>query len=240
MSCLINKFQHYIQLDERDRSLLNSMEEESEHYKKRAVICDQDESVEHVYVIKSGWCASFSQLMDGSRLILNIHFPGDIIGATTLPFETSVCGLKAITDVELCPFPKEGIKKVFEQSPKLAALFFAMGMQENVVFIDRLKAVGRMEGKHRLILLFLQIWARLKVTNKDMAHDFSMPLSQEMLGDALGLTSVYVNKLLKQLQEEKFITMSNKRITLHHIETLIDQTEFNDRYYKLDTRWYPN
>ena len=240
MSCLVSKFKYYLDLTDDEQEMLSVLERDTKTFKKREHVFDQGAEASHVHVVKSGWCASYCNLADGGRLILNIHFPGDIIGSITLPFENSISGLIAVSDIELCPLTKSGVKEIFEESPKIAALFYAMGMQENVVMIDRLKAVGRMAGENRVALLLLQIWSRLKITNSDIQNRFDMPLSQELIGDALGLSNVYVSKMLKQLQLDGFISVHDKSIDLLRPEDLMARCDFEDRFYKLDTRWYPS
>ncbi|MAR56998.1 MAG: hypothetical protein CMM93_07430 [Rickettsiales bacterium] len=239
MSCLVEKLSYYVDLSAREDALLRQMEEAVEAYKKREIILKPGEASDHVYVVRKGWVVNYTELPSGGRLILNIHMPGDLIGGSTLPFKQSVCGLMAASATELCPFPKAGVKEVLRESAKLSALLFAMAMQENVVLIDRMKAIGRMEGPDRLLLLLLQLWARLKVTDRHMINDFDLPLSQEIIADALGITTVYTNKMLKQLQEDMLIMRKDKRITLLRIDEMKERCGFEDRYYELDTSWYP-
>ena len=237
MSCLVEKFSYYIDLDETERRQLELLEKSDQHYKKGNIVYDQDTRTENIYVVKSGWLISYSHLNDGGRLVMNIHFPGDIVGIHSIPFEKSADGLMAIKPATLCPFPKSGLRDVFTRTPRLAALIFAAGMQDHIVLHDRLKAIGRMAGENRIALLLLQIQARLKITNPNTTDSFEMPLSQEIIGDALGITPVYVNRMLRQLQNDGWISYQKPSLTLLNSKGLKIRCDFKDRYYQLDTEW---
>ncbi len=237
MSCLVEKFSYYMDLDEHERNQLGALEKAEQHFKKGNVVYDQDSHTDNIYIVKSGWLISYSHLNDGGRLVMNIHFPGDIVGIHSIPFEKSADGLMAIKPATLCPFPKSGLRDIFVKTPRLAALIFAAGMQDHIVLHDRLKAIGRMAGENRIALLMLQIQARLKITNPSVGDTFDLPLSQEVIGDALGITPVYVNRMLRQLQDDGWISYHKPKLTLLNAEGMKTRCDFKDRYYRLDTEW---
>lgn len=238
MSCLVEKFKYYVDITSSEAVLLKSLEEDVSHYDKGDIVYEQNESVDHVYVVKSGWLVTYSHLNDGGRIIMNIYSAGDMFGFSTLPFEDQHSGLMAIAPCELCPFPKAGVNDLLSESNKLTALLFSMAIQDNVVLLDRLKAIGRMAGENRIAILLLQIWARLKVTCSSVDTTFPLPLSQEMIGDALGITPVYVNRMMKQMQEDGWITYGKRQVTLHKPQQLAERCDFKDRYYKINVDWY--
>ncbi len=238
MSCLVEKFKYYIDLNPEEESLLTTLEKDVRHYEKNDIVYEQNGHVENIYVVKSGWLITYNYLNDGGRMIMNIYSAGDVLGFSTLPFEDQHSGLMAITPCKLCPFPRDGVSAVVCKSKKLTALLFSMAIQDNVVLLDRLKAVGRMAGENRIAMLLLQIWARLKVTCSSVDTTFPLPMSQEMIGDALGITPVYVNRMMKQMQEDGWITYGKREVTLLKPQQLAERCDFKDRYYKINVDWY--
>lgn len=237
MSCLVDKFSYYSSLDESDTALLRELEKQEQTYAKRAVIYDKRSDNAHIYIVKEGWCVTFTDTPDGGRLALNIHFPGDIVGASAMPFQETISGLMTATKATLCPFAKEDMARIMRRAPGVASLIYAMALQENVTLTDRLKSIARLSGDLRVALLLLQTHARLRITDKSAARSFEMPLSQELIADATGLTPVYVSRMLKKLRAEGYIAVENKKITLTRYEELCERCDFSDRFYALDPRW---
>ncbi len=240
MSCLVEKFSYYLKLTQSEKDTLLKLEKDSRDYAKNKIIYQQNKELNEIMVVREGWLMSFAYMQDGGRLVLHIYHPGDVIGTMSIPFVESPYGLMSLTPCTLCPFPKSGMKELLKGAPRLTALLFSMGMQDNVVLLDRLKAVGRMSGENRVAMLLLQVWTRLNITCKNISNTFDFPISQEIIADALGITPVYVNRMLKRLQKDGWIDYERKAITLHDPEELGKRCDFIDRYYALDTSWYPD
>ena len=240
MSCIVEKFSHFISLSPEECATLKHLEKEECSYRKREVIFSQDRVVDNLYVVKEGLAISYCEHSDGGRIVLNFHFPGDLVNAMTLGLGETPYSLMAITDSVLCPFPKNGFSELFSQSARLTSLVYAFGMLDNTVLIDRLRAIGRMSAENRLALLILQIQARLNLLSDHETLEFEAPISQEILADAVGLTPVYVNRILSNFKEQGLLSFRSRRVVIHDKAALLEMSEFKDRYYNLDISWIPN
>lgn len=240
MSCIVEKFSHFIELTAEERETLKHLEKEECTYRKREVIFSQDRSVENLYVIKEGLAISYCEHSDGGRIVLNFHFPGDLVNAMTLGLGETPYSLMAVSDSVLCPFPKSGFSELFSQSARLTSLIYAFGMLDNTVLIDRLRAIGRMSAENRLALLILQIHARLNLFSDHETLEFDAPISQEIMADAVGLTPVYVNRILSNFREQGLLSFRSRRVVIHDKPALLKMSEFKDRYYNLDISWLPS
>jgi CRP/FNR family transcriptional regulator len=121
----------------------------------------------------------------------------------------------------------------------LSALLFSIGMVEHAVLVDRIRIISRMRARERVIHFLLEVVSRLRVTRREMGGRFDMPLSQEMIGDAIGLTNVYVSRSLKQMQAEGMIVRHGRGIDLVDEEAMKKAVDFEDRHFKIDTTWFP-
>ncbi len=238
-SCLIEKIGYHIPLSETDARLLARMEEHEEHAAAKALIREIGEPAERLYVVKSGWFFSYMFLPNGARQVLHIHYPGDIIGIPDIAFLRTTAALAAATDGLLCPFPKSALDDVFVRSPRLSALLFSIGMVEHAVLADRIRIISRMGAKERVIHFLLEVISRLRVTRRDLRTHFNLPLNQDMIGDAIGLTNVYVSRSLKQMQSEGLIRRDGHGIELLDESRMKQSVDFDDRHFKIDTSWFP-
>ncbi len=239
-SCLVCRLSYYIDISERDERLLRKLEENQISIAAKTDLNAQD-NIDSLFVVKSGWLYSYVDLDENSRQVLRIHYPGDVVGLTDVAMQESFGTVKAATKAVLCPFPKKHLDAIFTQSPRLTALIFSLGMLEQVVLMDRLKIIGRMSAVDRVAHFLLEIHARLKIhAPKDVDGEFDIPLTQEAIGDAIGLTNVSVSNALTQLEFDGYLRCNKRRVTFHEMEKLKEKINFRDRYFKIDTDWFPD
>ena len=100
--------------------------------------------------------------------------------------------------------------------------------------------MGRMDARERLAYFFLDLTARLRITNKDMTDTIRMPMNQHEIGDALGLTHTYVSKTIREMENAGLISRKGATLTLAQETRLEDMVDFSDRYARLDTSWFPS
>ena len=239
VSCFAERLEHYLPLTDRERGVLERLESQERVYRRGAVVRRENDAAHEMFVIRSGWMFSYVLLADGSRQILGLHFPGDLIGASSAAFGDATEALVTLTDVTLCPFDKKGLRELYEDHPRLAALLFAMAHAERVALTDRLASLGRTSAKSRVAALLLDTRDRLRVMNSDIGDTFALPLTQEEIGDATGLTAVHVNRMMRALGEEGLIARANSHITILDDKRLAEVANYINRYATLDLGWLP-
>ena len=238
-SCLADVLSHYVELDAEDRDRLASFEETRKDFGRQTDVYQGGEAVEHLYAVRSGWLYSYADFADGRRQIVKVHTPGDIIGFADIGYKTATTSLRTCSDVTICPFPRSRLDDVLRASPRLAALLFTIAVRDQVVFIDTLRAMGRMSARERIAHFLLDILARLRITKGRHITGFNLPLSQTEIGDVIGLTNVYVSKTLGRLEEAGRIRRDNNAVEILEEKELTAMADFTDRYATLDTSWFP-
>jgi CRP-like cAMP-binding protein len=239
-SCFAERLGHYLSLTEDEKDALAQLEAHTRSYRRGALIRSENDRAQEMFIIRSGWMFSYVLLADGSRQILGLHFPGDLVGASCAAFRDATEALVAITDVTLCPFDKKGLRVLYEEHPRLAALLFAVTHAERVALTDRLASLGRTSAKSRVAALLLDSRDRLRVMNSDIQDGFALPLTQEEIGDATGLTAVHVNRMMRALVEEGLIARANSQVTILDEQRLARVANYINRYAKLDLGWLPD
>jgi CRP-like cAMP-binding protein len=239
-SCLIERMRYYTSLSRKDEQLLRELETEEISYRPRTRLAFSD-NPSHLFVIKSGWLYRYEQLDETHRQVLRIHYPGDIVGLTDLAMKTAYGEMMTVTKTVLCPFPKHKLDNIFINSPRLTALLFSLGVLQQIVLQDRIKIMGRASAPHKVAHFMLEIHARLRLHSPDgELSRFEMPLTQDVIGDAIGLTNVSVSNAMTQLAFEGYCTCQHREVTLHELDKLKELVNFQDRYFEIDTSWFPS
>lgn len=238
-SCLVERLGHYLNLTSLEQSALGALEGTERVYRRGALVRREHDRAHELYIINSGWLLSFVLLDDGSRQILRIHLPGDMVGLSCAAFNKATESLVALTDVKLSPVEKSSLNKLFVEHPRMGALLFLIAQAEKVSLSDRLASLGRTSARARVAALILDTVSRLRVMNADLGDSIAFPLTQEEIGDATGLTAVHVNRMIRALVEEGLISRQANQLTILNEERLAEVANYVNRYAALDTDWLP-
>lgn len=238
-SCLARKLGTYVELSSSDRDAIARLEKEEMHFAADAVVRRRGEAIRHLFVVKSGWLTSHTDLCDGRRHVIQTYHAGDMIGLSDLASHRCNATLTACAESVLCPFPKNALDEIVTRQPRLSALMLALSARDQEVLIDLLRANARMGARERTVFLLLMLYYRLRLTSDDETGCLSCPLNQTQIGDMIGLTNVSVSKCLVDLERSGLIARDRHRIRLLQLGTLERMVEFEDRFSRIDTTWFP-
>jgi CRP-like cAMP-binding protein len=173
-----------------------------------------------VYTLFSGWAFRFKSLPDGRRQILNFCLPGDLLGLQASMFADALYDVAALTDVELCVFPRAKIWRLFERMPELAFDITWLGAREESQVDDNLTTVGAKTAVERVAALVASLFRRADALGMTRDNALLFPLSQQHIADALGLSLVHTNKTINKLRRMGVLDLSHGLLTLQNIGVL--------------------
>lgn len=236
--CLAERLGRYIALTRAEDEALAGLEDNRRQVRRGAPIISEGERSRELFIVQKGWLQSSVLLGNGGRQIMRIGLPGDLLGLPALAFEEAPETITALTDATLCPFDRERLAGLFGAHPRLCALLFALSVAERTAIADRLASVGRTSARARVAALLCDIFARLKMTDGPAAEPVHVPLTQEEIGDATGLTAVHVNRMIRGLVEDQIIERSGNAMRLLDEARLAEEANFTDRL-EIATGWLP-
>lgn len=232
-SCIVRQFSHFIELSDEEKTLLLTLEKDPKHYPGGTLVCEAGSPVKCFFTLQSGWAYSTRILADGQRQVLDIFLPGQLMGMRDIGFSSSLSDFVALSDVEACPFPQKRVTEVFSESPRLTDLLFLILAREHAMLTERVINIGRRSAEQRLAHFILE----MKVRMNELENEFELPLTQSIIGDALGLSSVHVSRTLKELRQKKLVHFSDGVVTIDSLDALIDFAGFNRTYLDTQIGW---
>lgn len=236
-SCLVDKLSRVGDLDGDDIELLKSLEKDRRSYQAGDIIREQGQLGRDLYVVSEGWAYSAVDLENGNRQIINLHLPGDMIGLGDLAFERSMSSVVAVTRSVLCPFPRSRMRDIFERSRRLATILFIVDMRQHALLVDRVIAIGQREAFQRIAHLLLELCQRTLECSHDDIPDLVIPLTQQQIGEMLGLTSIHVNRTFKRLQDEHLALVSRGKISIPDMGRLADVADVRTAFAEINLDW---
>lgn len=236
-SALVQRLERYVRLSPAERDSLDWLERRETRIAAGGRLLSTGEENDTLYVVQMGWFHAAIKLATGARQILRFHFPGDLMGTSSMAWAFAVHDFTAVTDAIVSEMSKANLGRLFREQPRLAGMLYAMSAAENVALSDRLTSVGRMDSVERLGTLILDVLARLRVTAGGVVDSFDFPLTQADIGDAVGLTKVHVSRTLGKMEDRGLIERNGKRIKVLNEAQLVIETGFVDRYREIDSSW---
>jgi CRP-like cAMP-binding protein len=126
--------------------------------------------------------------------------------------------------------PFAEIDRMFEINPALSKALFWSGACEAARLAEHLTAAARRSEYERISHVLLELFVRLKIVGLTDATSFRMPLTQELIADALGLPPVHVKRSMRSPREDKLIAIKDKRLTIRDFEALALFSDFATAY----------
>jgi CRP-like cAMP-binding protein len=147
-------------------------------------------------------------LPDGRRQVIGLLLPGDLVGNCRQCRPVSVSTVVSLTAVEFCAAPLAALH------PSLGEAYAVSHALDEAYLIAQVMRLGRLNAEERLADLLLELLERLNTCDTAGSDNFRLPLSQEVLSDTLGLSSVHFNRTLQRLRHRGDITFKTGLMTI--------------------------
>ncbi|MEQ4538490.1 MAG: Crp/Fnr family transcriptional regulator [Billgrantia sp.] len=229
-SCVVRHFRYYHPVSDEDIMLLARLEDSATPLRAGTVLWEERDEAHEFCTLKHGWAFSYRELENGTRQILEIYLPGDIIGLREFAFSQRLAGVQMVEDGEVCFFPHRHIVDIFRQSFTLTSILFAIASHQQVMITERLVNLARRNARQKLAHFLLEMIQRLRQTQADGSESFRLPLSQEILADLLGLSPVHVSRTFTALNDDGLVFRDRYQVQIPDLEALKQEAGFDDRY----------
>jgi len=182
------------------------------------------------FILQSGWACSYKDLPNGNRQIISFPIAGDCVGLRTILLRTAAHSFSALTDAVVSPVDATDILQCVNEFPRLAAAFLWAASRDEAMVVEHLVNVGRRSAIERTAHFFMELAERLSMVGLATGTEFNCPLSQHDLADALGLTAIHINRILRQLRERDLLTVQKGAVKIHDLGRLRKIAGFQGGY----------
>jgi CRP-like cAMP-binding protein len=208
---------------------------ETLHKRRRTFVAGRDlvhqgQSDQAAYILGSGWACSYKLLRDGQRQIVDFQIPGDFLGLRSVLLQISDHSIEPITDIEVTEVLATDLLDAFERTPRLATAVLWAASRDEAMVVEHLVDVGRRDAAERTAHFLLELGARLALVGMGSKAGYACPLTQYLLADALGLSAVHVNRVLRQIREAGMVTFRDGFVAFDDYDRLTDFAEFDPTY----------
>jgi CRP-like cAMP-binding protein len=220
----------FVRLTDADLSVLSDIYRRRRSFEAGRDMIYQGETGHSAYILASGWACSYKILPGGTRQIVDFQIPGDFLGLRSVLFRTADHNVEPITAVQASQVQRADLLMAFGQTPRLATAILWAASRDEAMVVEHLVDLGRRNAAERMAHFLLELGARLRLVGMGGKGGYACPLTQYLLADALGLSAIHVNRVLRELREEGLLTFQKGMVTFDDYDALVEFAGFDRGY----------
>ena len=192
-------------------------------------------------LVMDGVVARVRQHPGGARQISALHIAGDMPDLHAIVWPKNTAALQALTPATIARVPYPALRLLAARYPAIAEAFWRDCLIDGAIMSDWVFNIGRRDARTRLAHLFCEMAVRSERVGVQKLRSFAFPITQSDLGDALSLTAIHVNRMLKSLRAEGLISAKERERRILDWPGLVRAGDFDPDYLDLapDSRSWP-
>lgn len=227
---MIRKLSRLADLNDDDVAALASLTFEVQDVGSSHHLVREGNKATRCCLLVKGYACRHKTTADGSRQILSFHIPGDILDLQHLLLSTADHNVQTITPARVAWLSMAELRQVARERPALGEAFWRDTLIDASIFREWVLNVGRRDAKSRVAHMLCEFAARHEAIGLDSPHNFELPMTQEQIADATGLTAVHVNRMLRALDEEGLTVRGKREIRITNWARLRQVADFDPTY----------
>lgn len=235
LALMLRKLKLWAPLDAADEQALLGLPHSFATIAKQQALIVEGDAVSQCCVVLSGYCVRYKIVGDGGRQILSIHMKGDLVDLQNALLGVADHGVQALTDCKVAKIPIDAIRKLSHARPTVGDALWYDTLVDGSIHREWVANVGRRDAHTRLAHLLCEFALKLEAVSLGEQLDYELPMTQEQLADATGMTPVHVNRVLKSLARDGLIDrLTSKSVVIGNWKRLAAAGDFNRNYLHLD------
>ena len=228
------KFEKRARLDEGDREAFFSLPYEVHSYDPQRYIVREGDRAPAATIILNGLAYRHKVTVEGARQILSLHIPGDFVDLEGALLTVSDNNVQALTRCQVARVPCAAIISLIDNHARLARAMWIDTLIDASIYREWITNVGRRDALVAMCHLLCEFTRRLEVAGLAHREGYDLPMTQEQLADALGITPVHANRILRDLDARGLIMRDKRFVRVPDWEALRKVAGFNELYLHLD------
>ena len=222
-------------LDDEERQAIAGLCSDARDMEARRNIIREGDRPDHVHLMVEGWAARYKLRPDGGRQITAFLIPGDICDLHVTILGEMDHSIATLTRSKVAYIPRREMDALTDR-PKLAKAFWWATLVDEAVLRAWIVNIGRRDASEAIGHMICELYVRMRNVGLAADHSFELPLTQEEIADALGLTPVHVNRVLQRLRADGLITLKRGALEIHDYGRLQEVSGFNPNYLHIEQR----
>ena len=232
---LIRKLQSIFALTDDERQALKDLPMQIVALKENQDIVRMGDRPSRSCLMLSGLSCTYNMTGDGKRQIHAFHIPGDIPDLQSLHLKVLDTSLGTLTPCSVGFITHEDLHKLCERHYRIASAFWRETLVDGAIFREWMTSIGQREAYPRIAHLMCEMLVRMRAVGLADGYSCDLPITQTEIGDALGITTVHVNRVLQAMRTDGLIELKGERLNIPDWEKLMEAGDFDPTYLHLES-----
>jgi CRP-like cAMP-binding protein len=236
LNMLVRKLEQHTLLSTSDRDAILALPYNLRTLEASTYMVREGDLPLHCGVIVSGFAYRQKLTGEGQRQIISIHIPGEAVDFQNLFLDVADHSVQMLTRGDVAMVARKDFQDLVDTRPGIGHAILVSILVEASIFREWVLNVGRRDARSRLAHVLCEFAVRLHAQGLAEEYGYELPMTQEQLADALGLTPVHVNRVLKALAADGLITRNRRVVRFPDWDKMRHVADFNQRYLHLESQ----
>ena len=228
---LVRKLSYRTPLDEPDRSALLALSHTVKSVEAHQYIVHDGDRATHSCLLLEGFSIRHKCVGGGKRQIMAIHMRGEMVDLENSFLGKADHNVQMLTAGKVALIPKDEIVRIAFERPAVGRAMWLDTLVDASIFREWIANVGRRDAQTRVAHVLCEFALRLKHAGLGDQSGYQLPMTQEQLAKVTGLTSIHVNRSIKNLEADGLISRATPRaIVIGDWKRLADRGDFDSTY----------
>jgi CRP-like cAMP-binding protein len=233
-NALIRKLESIFALTDEERQALETLPMQLAVIKEHQDLVREGDRPSRSCVILSGFTATYKITAGGKRQIVSFGIAGDIPDLQSLHLKVLDISIGTLTQCRMGFITHEDLRGICTRYPRIAAAFWRENLIEGAIFREWVTNVGRRDAYNRMAHLLCELLVRLRAVGLVEGHSCNLPITQGEFADAMGITTVHVNRVLQHMRSDGLVELKGDWLNIPDWEQLKKVGEFDPTYLHLE------
>jgi CRP-like cAMP-binding protein len=234
MTPLFRKLECIKSLSDQERRAIESLPAHGRLLKAHQDILHEHDHPAQCCLIVDGWAYRYKRLEEGKRQIMSFHVAGDIPDLQGLHLPVMDYNLATLTPCTVAIISHANLRDLMLRFPGIGSVLWRDTLVDASFFREWMASIGRRTAFARIAHLFCELYLKLEAVGLTDGHCYELPPTQAELGDALSLSNVHINRVLKEMRAQGLITLRGTRLVIEDWAALSKAGEFDPTYMHLE------
>jgi CRP-like cAMP-binding protein len=232
-NALIRKLEHIHPLTSEEMDALKKSCVRTVRFSANRDLVRQGEQPEDCHILLDGFVYRYTVFEDGRRQILSFHVPGDIYDTLHFLLPEADHNIATLTPGTVALVSHQAIIELTEQFPRIARALWKETLIEAAMFREWIASLGRRSAYGRIAHLICEMYVRVNAVGLARNFTIEWPITQSVMGDSQGLSTVHVNRTVQELRAAGLIQTQQKKLVITDWKGLQSAAEFDPAYLRL-------
>lgn len=232
---MLRKLRLWVDLDAAHEQALLDLPHTVLVVEKNQSVVREGDAVAHCWLVLSGYCVRLKYVGTGGRQIVSIHMKGDLVDLQNALLGVADHSVQTLVPCKMAKLPIGPVRQLTDTYPAIKDALWNDTLVDGSIHREWVANVGRRDAPSRIAHLLCEFALKLEAVHLGEQLHYELPMTQDQLADATGLTAIHVNRVLRALERDGLIErVTPKSVLIGDWKKLAAFGDFRSDYLHLD------